>query len=121
MKYWISVFVLLCAAQAQATTINEAELDRIFGQDSFGQTPIDIRILPTQSLVRSDLLDITLDTSGNPFSNPQNLLETGNIHDLFALGGSEPVVNLFWVESIRAFGQFASGIAEGSATETVLR
>ncbi|THH37442.1 hypothetical protein E4Z66_11100 [Aliishimia ponticola] len=102
--------------EARATTIDEAALDAIFGQASYGQSVIDIRLLPGKSLARPDLLDVRLDPVANPFSDTQNVGEVGNLFDLFALGAAEPIVNLFWVESIRLFGQFASGIAEGIGT-----
>ncbi|MBG6205701.1 hypothetical protein IWQ49_000345 [Labrenzia sp. EL_126] len=119
MKRLLTVFALFFAVNAQAATIDavildEAALDAIYGQSSFGQSPIDIRVLPAQTLARPDLLSVRLDFTftGSPFNSPQ-IRETGNLFDLFALGDPEPVINLFLVDSIRAYGQFAFGIAEG--------
>ncbi|WP_440877190.1 PEP-CTERM sorting domain-containing protein [Thalassotalea sp. PLHSN55] len=87
----LSVSLLITAtSQAAFITTNEASLDAIFSQASFGNMPIDIRIGAATELVFPDLLDI--DTNAE-------------IATLFAQHvGLATVVNFYFVDTISACG-----------------
>ena len=67
----------------------EPELDAIYGQASFGVSPIDIRFLPTQTLFDTSLLSIDSEEKFNA---------------LDAIGGASPLVSAFLVNSITFCG-----------------
>ena len=78
-------------------TLNEAFLDSIFSQSSFGNAPIDIRIGTATELVFPSLLDITTNAE---------------ITQLFGMHVGLPnIVNFYFVDTISACGGFInSGI-----------
>lgn len=76
--------------QAAFITTQEAALDSIFSQTSFGNMPIDIRIGAATELVFPDLLDITTNAE---------------ISTLFGMHvGLATVVNFYFVDTIDACG-----------------
>ncbi len=77
-------------AQAAYVTIDEAGLDAIFSQASFGSRTVDIRIGSVSQIVAPNLLDITTDAE---------------ISQLFGLHvGSAFDVNFYFVDTISACG-----------------
>jgi hypothetical protein len=92
IKKVLTVAALLAApfAQAAFVTTNEAGLDAIYSQASFGANTVDIRIGAVTELVRPDLLAITTDAE---------------INDIFSqhVGGAN-VVNFYFVDTISACG-----------------
>jgi len=54
----LATLLSTASSWAAIVTTNETELDSIFSQPSFGATPVDIRFLPTITLVNPSLLDI---------------------------------------------------------------
>lgn len=80
----------LSNAKAALITLDEAGMDSIFAQASFGNNPIDIRVEAASELVRPDLLSIN------------------NINDYFNLVGNHfgaaNVVNLFFIDSLNWCG-----------------
>lgn len=108
MKNYISnvskvLGALVCAAHlgvapasAATVTTNEAELDAIFSQSSFGSTPIDVRFNPVQALVRPGLL---------------NIRATNQLNRLFSFGPREPnVIDVFYVDTLDRCGGFNTAI-----------
>lgn len=91
---------------ANATVLNQDALDQIYSQASFGNAPIDMRILSPREIVNPGLLDINITFDfNNPFAPTE-------LDDLFALGSSAPNINVFFVESIQSpFGAIL-GIAQ---------
>ncbi|MCW8831874.1 MAG: hypothetical protein OQK09_10060 [Colwellia sp.] len=82
--------------QAAFITTQEAALDSIFSQTSFGNMPIDIRIGAATELVFPDLLDITTDAE---------------VSTLFGMHvGLPTVVNFYFVDTIDACGGFNPAI-----------
>ena len=92
IKKALTLAALLAAPFAQAAfiTTNEAGLDAIFSQTSFGVQTVDIRIGAVTQLVRPDLLAITTDSE---------------IFDLFGqhVGGANSV-NFYFVDTISSCG-----------------
>ena len=79
-------------AQAAYVTINEAGLDAIYSQASFGNRSVDIRIGAVSQIVAPTLLDITTDAE---------------INQLFGMHvGSTNDVNFYFVDTISACGGF---------------
>ena len=84
---------LLIVSQAQAAfvTTNEAALDAVFSQASFGNNTIDIRIGATTELVFPSLLDVNLNAEvGQLFGQhvgPANVVNFYFIDTLSACGG----------------------------------
>ncbi|MGV6848820.1 MAG: VPLPA-CTERM sorting domain-containing protein [Marinibacterium sp.] len=83
------------AVRAATVTVDEAALDAIFAQASFGSTPIDVRVAPTQVLVAPDFLDIDSPTKS---------------YDLLNTARPGPQIDMFYVDSITACGN-QTGIA----------
>jgi hypothetical protein len=83
---------LLLVGQAHAAliTTNEAILDSIFSQASFGNMPIDIRIGAPTELVFPELLNITTNTEVNTLFSKH-------------IGG-ENTVNFYFIDKISACG-----------------
>jgi len=73
--------------KAASITLDEAALDTIFGQASFGSVPVDIRILPPQLVINAALLNI--ETPSEMFSQ---LLPLST--------NPSPVVNAYFVDSM---------------------
>lgn len=99
LKYLLITVAILASSQAKAAfiTTNEADLDAIFSQSSFGLMPIDIRIGLASELVLPDLLDITTDA------------EVNQLFDMH-IGGIN-VVNFYFIDTISACGgSISSGI-----------
>lgn len=98
-----SPWVILCAALAVTAlkpqfavaaivTTNEAGMDAVFKQASFGTDKLDIHFLPTMVHVNPDFLNIQTSTE---------------MQDLFDVGGSSPTdstVYFFYVDTIGACG-----------------
>lgn len=102
----ILLFGVVTATQVGAVTLDEAGLDAIYSQNSFGNTPIDIRINSEIEIIAPSLVDIRVNFDiNNPFDN-------GELDDLFAFGSSGPVVDLFFVNSLFYVISNALGIAE---------
>ncbi len=116
------LFCVLCLAgpaHAAFITTNEAELDAIYSQASFGQRPIDIRIGSATELVFPELLDITTNLEVNQlFSQhvgPANVVNFYFVDTISACGGTisssfvgcgEYFGNDFVVESSFAAGRY---------------
>lgn len=85
------------SAQAAFITTNEAALDAIYSQASFGERPIDIRIGSASELVFPELLDIS---------------SSAEISQIFSQHvGPANVVNFYFVDTISACGgQISSSI-----------
>jgi hypothetical protein len=81
---------------AAFVTIDEAGMDAVFSQASFGGSNIDIRFGAVTQLVRPDLLDIQTDAK---------------INTLFGLhAGGPKVVNFYFVDVVNACGGFNTAI-----------
>lgn len=93
----ILVITVLASQHVDAAivTTNEAEMDSIFSQDSFGSDPIDIQFLPTQVHVDPSLLSI------------QN---NSQLQQLFGLGGATPTAYFFYVDTIDYCSGFNTNI-----------
>lgn len=92
IKTLILIASLLIAPLSQAgfITTQEAALDSIFSQTSFGSTPIDIRIGAATEIVFPSLLDISSDAE---------------ISQIFGMHvGSANIVNFYFVDTISACG-----------------
>ena len=77
-------------SRAASITTNEAALDAIFSQTSFGASPIDIRFGSATTLVAPTLLDIST---------------SGEVTTLFGLGpGVSPTVKFYYIDTISACG-----------------
>ncbi|GAC99977.1 hypothetical protein [Agarivorans albus] len=91
-----SVFALLLfvssMVQAAFITTNEAAMDEIYSQASFGQNIIDIRIGTASELVFPELLDITTSAEVTQLFN-QHV-------------GPANVVNFYFIDTISACGSF---------------
>jgi len=81
---------------AAIVTTNESELDSIFSQTSFGSSPVDIRFLPTITIVDPNLLDIDNQT---------------DFYNLVNQFNSSPVHNAYFVDSIGWCGNPLPNIA----------
>ena len=94
LKTVLTVVALVAAPFAQAAfiTTNEAGLDAIFSQASFGSRTVDIRIGAVTQLVRPDLLNITTDAEINAIFS-QHV-------------GAANVVNFYFVDTIDSCGGF---------------
>lgn len=90
---------LIGSAQAAFISSNEAALDAIYSQASFGERPIDIRIGSATELVFPGLLDINSDA------------EIGQIFSQHV--GPANVVNFYFVDSISACGGLISSSIVG--------
>ena len=92
---FVGVLLALIAAplsHAAFVTIDEAGMDAVYSQASFGNTPVDIRIGPQTELVRPDLLNIQTDAQ---------------IFDLFGQHvGPQNVVNFYFVDIIDSCGGY---------------
>lgn len=98
----VTCFCLLVSNANAVTLVNEAGLDRIFSQESFGDTPVDIRLLPVKELV--SLRFSSIDTAEEQEA-------------LWALKDNAPRLNLFYVDKIElGFGFRAAGTAEFTPT-----
>lgn len=97
-KSLLAIAALLIAPVTQAAyvTINEAGMDGVFSQASFGQTPIDIRIGAVTQFVRPTLLDISSDAE---------IDQVFNLHV-----GDKNIVNFYFVDTISACGLIDAGI-----------
>lgn len=82
-------------SSAQAIPLDDAGLDEIYSQSSFGGIPIDIRVRADRELVNPAFLDITI---GVDFSDP---FAFGELDDLFALGDPGLTLNIFFVDALR--------------------
>lgn len=94
---WASVVAVLAIAAPTSTlavALDEAALDQIYSQASFGATPLDIRLLDELELVDPSLTEISIDFD---FNDPNSL---GELDDLFALGVAAPTINLFIVDRL---------------------
>ena len=93
----------LTAPAAAVPLLNEAVLDGIFSQPSFGDTLIDVRLLPTRTIVSEELS--TIDNV---------LFDFEDANKLFALGTTGPVLDFFLVDEIKSPipGSIIRGIAE---------
>lgn len=92
IKSLFAVAALLIASVSHAAyvTINEAGMDGVFSQSSFGNNKVDIRIGALTQLVFPDLLDITSDA------------EIGTLFGKHV--GPSNVVNFYFVDTISACG-----------------
>jgi len=82
--------------QAAFVTINEAGMDAVYSQASFGANIVDIRIGAVTEIVRPDLLDITTDAE---------------ISAIFALHvGNQQTVNFYFVDTISSCGVINTAI-----------
>ncbi|MDO6425896.1 hypothetical protein Q4489_02680 [Thalassotalea sp. 1_MG-2023] len=86
----IMTLLISAASQAAYITINEAELDRIYSQDSFGDLPIDIRIGQPSEILAPNLLDIT---------TREEVRQLFNMHS-----GGFNIVNFYFIDTISACG-----------------
>lgn len=86
----IAALVTAPFAQAAYVTINEAGMDSVFSQASFGARTVDIRIGAVTTIVRPDLLDISTDAE---------IASTFGLH----VGGAG-IVNFYFVDTISACG-----------------
>ncbi len=94
IKQFFALAALAVASTSQAAyvTIDEAALDSIFSQSSFGNSRIDIRVGGVTQLVRPDLLAITTDAQ---------------VNTLFGLhSGGANVVNFYFIDTIDSCGGF---------------
>lgn len=86
-------------SQAGFITTQEAALDSIFSQTSFGSMPIDIRIGAATELVFPSLLDITSDAE---------------VSQLFGMHvGLSTIVNFYFIDTISACGIFINPLIIG--------
>ena len=86
------------SAVAAIVTTNEAGMDNVFSQSSFGADAIDIQFLPTMVHVNPDFL---------------NIQSNAEMQRLFAVGGSGPTVNFYYVDLIGACGSTVSSSIVG--------
>lgn len=87
-----AAFLVAPMAQASFVTIDEASLDAIYSQASFGANKVDIRIGLVSIFTRPDLLNITADSQ---------IVTLFNLH----VGGAN-VVNFYFVDTIDSCGIF---------------
>jgi hypothetical protein len=90
--------LLVCAAggvSAAVITTNEAALDSIFSQTSFGLQSIDIRFTASQTIYDTALLSIDSDTEWTQLA-------------LFGGNSAYPVINMFFVDAMTWCGGPAS-------------
>lgn len=83
------------SAVAAIVTTNEAAMDNVFSQPSFGTDTIDIQFLPTQVHVDPNLLSIQNSTQ---------------LFDLFGLRGVGPTAFAFYVDTVDWCGSFNTSI-----------
>ena len=91
--------VVATPSRAAFVTTNEAGIDAVFSQASFGGSTVDIRFNTAATIVRPDLLSIDTDSElFDLFSDgPNGPYFPGNqLHD--------PTVNMFFVDSINSCG-----------------
>lgn len=110
LSRFLSMFALvgsLSSTPALAVPLDEAGLDQIYSQSSFGDAPIDIRVLSDRTVANPAFLDINIQLA---FNDPFAL---GELDDLFAFGDAGPTINIFFVDRLR-FGAFGDilGIAQ---------
>lgn len=84
-------------AKAAFVTTQEAGMDQVYSQSSFGNSPIDIRFGAQQIVAAPDLLDISSNAEINLVFNLRNGLGTPN-----------NVVNFYYVDTISACGSTVS-------------
>lgn len=83
----LASMLLVSLSQAAYVTIDEAGMDAVFSQASFGRNTVDIRIGATTELVRPDLLNINTDAQ---------------IDILFGLHvGPAKAVNFYFIDTIQ--------------------
>lgn len=92
--FFTGLLLLTPLVNAALITTNEAALDSIFSQATFGSSPIDIRIGKARELVFPSLLDI---------STSSEVRELFNMH--FGLAN---VVNFYFIDTISACGNSTS-------------
>lgn len=84
-------------SQAATATIDEAGINAIFSQASFGGTPIRIRFNPTQQIIAPDLLVVDtfakLQALYSLATDPSPTVTAFFVDDLNACGQPEPEVN----------------------------
>lgn len=90
-------------ANAGFVTINEAAMDTIFSQGSFGSDTVDIRFNPVQTIHNTALLVIDADLDAELFQ-------------LSAISGPGPTVGMFFVDSISYCGSRTSNTVGCSFT-----
>ncbi len=90
-----AVTISVNSAPAAIVTTNEAGMDGVFSQASFGTDPIDIQFLPTMVHVDPNLLSIQDDSA---------------LQQLFGLGGTAPTAFIFYVDTIDYCGGFNTSI-----------
>lgn len=117
---YIGLIALTANANAALITLNEAGLDAVFSQASFGSDIVDIRIGAATEIVAPDLLDITSNAEiSSLFSMHQGSLLDVNFYfvdTISACGGINPAIvgcgetpgNDFVVESIFAAGSYGA-------------
>ena len=88
----LAALVIAPLSQAAYVTINEAGMDAVYSQVSFGNTPVDIRIGATTTIVNAGLLDI---------DTPAKLNSLFGSHV-----GAQDVVNFYFVDTISECGGF---------------
>ena len=77
----LTFLVLVAPARAAFVTTNEAVMDAIFSQASFGNDPIDIRFGPITTFVRPDLLTVNnVSDLGGLFTIGPNIATTTNFY-----------------------------------------
>ncbi len=98
---WVFVFILggltligIPNAKAAFVTTNEAGLDSVFSQSSFGSNTIDIRFNPTVTIENANLLNIDsnnkLNTLFNSNSTASNIISIFYVDNLSACGSISP-------------------------------
>ncbi|MEL7129107.1 MAG: hypothetical protein AAGK23_06135 [Pseudomonadota bacterium] len=108
----LAVAVSITADASHATTlVDETVLDRIFSQESFGPTPIDIRLLPTITIESTRLSRVEVFFSGDGRTSPI-VVTYDEAQELFDMGSEGPVLDFFVVDEIFFGGFRPSGIAE---------
>lgn len=109
----IAACILINAAPVSAATlVNEAVLDGVFSQESFGNTPIDIRLLPVITIESNRLSRVDVSFSGGGFTGQPLVVTRDDARELFDMGTAGPVLDFFLVDQINfAFGNPA-GITE---------
>ncbi len=90
-----SVGFVAAPSDAAFVSTKEAEMDAIFGQASFGATPIDIRYLPTITHVDPNLLNINT---------------SAKLSSLFSLTPPPLAHNVYFVDTVDWCSTFLTGI-----------
>lgn len=106
----VFVVCLAFAPSVNATPIDAAALNDIYGQASFGASPLEIRVQSAREIVSPSLFNINISFNFNdPFDN-------GELDVLFALGGPAPSINVFFVNSLQSVFGPLLGIAQSLPT-----